>query len=119
MSRTGQSRTKRRTEIRASEDRFTAGGGAASWRDMGRDALFGGEPAEALWFLRHALEIDRDDPVCWQLMRRCFEEIGEKIRARQCQQLAIRLSPEPGEDGERPERGPLAHPRKPREPREA
>jgi len=59
-------------------------------RELGRQALLGGDAARALWHLRHAVEADRDDPRTWQLLGRCFEEIGETRRASMCYAVASR-----------------------------
>jgi len=65
-------------------------GDSESWCDLGRDSLLQGEVAEALWFLRKAVEADGDNPFAWQLLGRCFEEMGEERRARNCYGLASR-----------------------------
>ena len=119
MRQAGGSRARDRAAgCRTTQPGVTAGGAADSWRDMGRDALLAGDPAEALWFLRHAVEIDGDDAVCWQLMGRCFEEIGEERRARKCYQIAIRQYRESGDVGDRLEKGPLGLLRRLRQPRD-
>ena len=63
---------------------------AQAWRDLALDALMSGEPASGLWYLRNAVDVDADDPETWQLMGRCFEEMGEDSRARKCFLLALR-----------------------------
>ena len=63
---------------------------AQAWRELALDSLMTGEPASGLWFLRNAIEADADDPLTWQLMGRCFEEMGEESRARKCFMLALR-----------------------------
>ncbi|HEY3174392.1 MAG TPA: tetratricopeptide repeat protein [Candidatus Polarisedimenticolia bacterium] len=114
MSRTQEK--SRRMEA-AGKVRATAGG-AIAWRDMGRDALFSGDPAEALWFLRHAVEIDPDDPLSWQVLGRCFEQIGEQERARKCYRLATRRHLLSGTPDEQRSSGMLSLARKPREPKD-
>lgn len=61
-----------------------------AWCDMGRQALDLGDAEEALWCLRRAVELCSDDPDTWQLIGRCFEAIGEPVRARRCYTLASR-----------------------------
>lgn len=61
-----------------------------AWRELALDSLMTGEPASGLWYLRNAIEADADDPETWQLMGRCFEEMGEESRARKCFHLALR-----------------------------
>jgi len=63
---------------------------ALAWRELALDSLVSGEPASGLWFLRNAIELDSNDPETWQLMGRCFEEMGEESRARRCFLLAFR-----------------------------
>lgn len=62
-----------------------------TWRELGRDAMLAGDPADALWCLRRAIETDADDATAWHLLARCFDEIGERRRARRCHALAARL----------------------------
>ena len=69
---------------------------AQAWRELGLDSLLAGEPASGLWYLRNAIEIDADDPATWQLMGRCFDEMGEESRARKCYILALRQHALPG-----------------------
>ena len=69
---------------RGLEERYRA------WRDLGRQALDQGDPEEALWCLRRAVELCSDDPGTWQLLGRCFERIGESVRARRCYTVASR-----------------------------
>jgi Tfp pilus assembly protein PilF len=86
---------------------------------MGRDALLAGDPAEGLWFLRHAVQIDGDDAVCWQLMGRCFEMIGEKRRAARCYQIAIRQYAESDDGDLHLGKGPLGILPRPPQPHDA
>src|SRR5262245_28809019 len=59
--------------------------------NLGRDSLLSGDLEEALWYLRQAVETDGGCSIAWQLLGRCFEEMGESLRARRCYSLAFRL----------------------------
>src|SRR5262245_60803343 len=72
---------------------------AQAWRELALDSLMSGEPASGLWYLRNAIDLDADDPETWQLMGRCFEEMGEEARARKCFLLALRQHALSGADG--------------------
>ena len=65
---------------------------AATWSELGRQFLLAGEVPEALWYLRQAVESDSECSNAWQLLGRCFEAMGEELRARRCYTLAFRLS---------------------------
>jgi len=77
-------------------------------RELGRQALRGGDAAQALRHLRRAVEVDRDDPVTWRLLGRCFEEIGEQRRAAMCHSVATRQILRIGGSLDDLEGGPLA-----------
>ena len=89
---------------------------AASCR-LGRDSLMAGDVSEALWHLRQAVENDADSFTAWQLLGRCFEEMGEEARAQRCYRLAFRLSLKPAKNADQADAIPLVRP--PREPRDA
>ncbi len=70
----------------------------ASLRERGRAALLRGDVAQALQYLRHAVQESSEQPAAWQLLGRCFEEIGEEQRARRCYTLAARQAIKAGLD---------------------
>jgi Tfp pilus assembly protein PilF len=80
----------RKATIPANEEGSSAA--ASVWCQMGRDSIAEGEISEALWHLRQAVENDSDYITAWQLLGRCFEEMGEEARAQRCFRLAFRLS---------------------------
>lgn len=82
-SRSSQGETERNRESQ---------GRAEEWRDLGRDAFLSGETAEALRYLRRAVEFDPDDPETWHILGLCFEELGAEPRADRCFALATRLT---------------------------
>jgi Tfp pilus assembly protein PilF len=67
--------------------------------DLGHGSLEAGDLQNALWHLRHAVEIDGDCIAAWQLLGRCFAEMGEELRSRRCQTLALRLFMKQPSDG--------------------
>ena len=85
-----------------------ASGDAQAWRELALDSLMAGEPAAGLWFLRNAIEAASDDPETWQLMGRCFEEMGEESRARKCFLLALRQHARSGANTQLPPPAPLS-----------
>lgn len=90
----------RRRGRRRGVEGSTIGIDARERRELGRQALLGGDAAHALWHLRHAVEADPDDPRIWQLLGRCFEEIGETKRASMCYAVASRHARLSGHDPE-------------------
>ncbi len=82
--------------------------GASERRELGRQALLGGDAPRALWHLRHAVEADRNDAGTWRLLGRCFEEIGEPRRASMCYAVASRQALRSGDHIDELDDGPLA-----------
>jgi len=78
------------------------------WRELGRQALQEGETEEAIWYLRQAVDEDGDNPASWQLLGRCFDEMGETTRARNCYTLAARQIVRSGAEAGEQFGGPLA-----------
>ncbi len=60
------------------------------WRELGRRSLLAGDAAEALWYLRRAVEDNNEHPVAWWLLGECFEQLGDALRAARCFKLASR-----------------------------
>ena len=63
---------------------------AEQWRELGRRYLLAGDAAEALWYLRRAVEDDDEQPVAWWLLGECFEQLGDALRAARCFKVASR-----------------------------
>ena len=68
------------------------GSAASVWSDLGRESMAAGDLSEALWHLRQAVENDSDYVSAWQLLGKCFRQMGEEARAQRCFRLALRLS---------------------------
>ena len=76
---------------RAAQGTASRSSKAAACCKLGHGSLAAGDLQDALWHLRHAVEIDGDCIAAWQLLGQCFAEMGEELRSRRCQTLALRL----------------------------
>jgi len=92
---------------------------ATVWCELGRESMAAGDLSEALWHLRQAVEHDSDYVTAWQLLGKCFEQMGEEVRAQRCFRLAFRLLMKEGGSPGRTKKpsAPMVIP--PREPRDA